>query len=147
MIKLPVTANIPASLPVAPTLPSLAYKNSSSKRAPTALSKPGQWLWALTEGPGTGQQAPQRGCPLYPSAFCSLGGLNTQRPPSCPQMLATRQNGEGEGLDQSRAQRIGAEELLSCSYCFLPLTQQFLPRKITRGHLQNPWLKQCQSYS
>lgn len=44
MIKLPVTVNIPASLPVAHTLPSLAYKNSGTNQAATALSKLGQWL-------------------------------------------------------------------------------------------------------
>lgn len=33
MIKLPVTVNIPLSLPVAHTMPSLAYRNSGAKEA------------------------------------------------------------------------------------------------------------------
>lgn len=54
MIKLPVTVNIPASSPVAHTLPSLAYKNSGTKQEAAALPGVGQWLGALVEGPWAG---------------------------------------------------------------------------------------------
>lgn len=83
-------------MPMAHTLPSLAYENRGTKQAAAALFKLGRWLWGFMEGPWARQQAPQRAPPLNLNLFCSWVGARSAAFIFF-QKLASRQNGEGEG--------------------------------------------------
>lgn len=130
MIKLPVRVNIPASLPVAPTLPSLAYKNSGTKQAPHPLQvRPVLWA-SQREGPQAGQQGL-----LEPQSLLLLGGRTLSGLHPFPK---SRQNREGEGPGPEQGWEVWAEEVFKCSS---PFFSKKPARKTVRRHIQNSRFK------
>lgn len=111
MIKLPVRVNIPASLPVAPTLPSLAYKNSGSKQAPHPLqARP--VVVSLQDGGASGRAAgPMEVLLPDPQPFLLLSGHTLSGLHPFPKVSCSSEWGRRRALGQSRPGRSGAEDL------------------------------------
>jgi hypothetical protein len=136
MIKLPVTVNIPASSPVAYTLPSLAYKNSGAKQATAALPRRGQYLRAGIEGLWVGQgSGSQRG---PPEPLLLLGGCKLSLLHPVPENWPLMKTGKEKGWDQ--VWKVEVSEHLICGAPPCPLASTQPARTLCyRSHFQKPW--------
>ena len=132
MIKLPVRVNILASLPVAPTLPSLAYENSGTKQAPHPLQARPVAASLQDRGTSGGAAGPTEVLlpdpqPLLHPGGHTLSGLHPFPKGSCSSEWGRR------ALDQSGPGRSGAEALTAGPW---EMPAHWLPTVATTKALQ-----------